>query len=178
MKTILAAVAIFGMLGCGAAYELAPPSDPPVQLEAPVQAETPAELPPGIWIGPGLPVATIVHACQVWAPFGVDCTLRQGPARIRFTNWSEDHCPTAEETGNMPIVTGRGTPDGEVILFAACLTDPVAMEHTAAHEIGHVFGLHHVENADALMFWYSGATVPALTDADRAEWGRVHQAAP
>lgn len=174
VQILFAAIATLVLCSLGAGCEYEPIPGVPVALTAPTSATTPAELPPGIWVGPGLPADVIVRACSVWERFGVDCTLRQGPARIRVTNWSDDHCPTAEETGNMPIVTGRGMPDGEVILFGACLKNEAALEHTAAHEIGHVFGLRHVEDPGALMFWYSGATAPALADADVTEWNRVH----
>lgn len=172
-KALLLGLAL--VIGCGEAQGPEAPTEQPAQLVAPVVAVTPAELESGIWVGPGLPADVIARACSVWAGYGVDCTIRQGPASVQFTNWPQA-CPVGPQ-GEVPAV-GRGTPDGEVVLWGACLTDTTLLEHVAAHELGHVFGLQHVADEHALMFWYSGPTEPALNDADAAEWNRVHTKTP
>lgn len=169
MKTLLVAALV--LVGCGGAEDEAVTPVTPSQVVAPAEAVTPAALPSGISVADGLPADAIARACSVWADYGVDCTIRKGAAQIRFTNWPQA-CPVGPQA-EVPAV-GRGTPDGEVVLWGACLTDVTLLEHVAAHELGHVFGLQHVADENALMFWYSGSTAPTLDDADRAEWARVH----
>jgi Matrixin len=178
MKTIFLVVLVAGGCAPDITLAFAPPAAESAPLTATADAPAPAEMPSGIWIAADLDAAPILQGCAAWASLGVDCTVRDRPglARIRVSNYPMD-CPPPPAADSAPVApteVGLGLPDGTVALWGACLTDRMLLAHVAAHEIGHGYGLQHVQDDTAVMFWYSGATAPELTDSDRSEWNRVH----
>lgn len=174
MKWLLAVLAVAS--GCGMQAPQAMDETPP-SIAASADLAAPAPVAPrvGLWIAPSLNADAVALGCAAWSGVGVDCTraASEASAAIRVYD-DESECKAGD---NFTVLLGWNAVNTTTIgLHMACMPDaaPELVTRVTAHEIGHSFGLQHVADQAAVMYWLLDARPTTLTDDDRAEWARVH----
>ena len=115
--------------------------------------------------------AGVIAAMELWAARGVATLALASPAAIEL-----------RFEAAAPPFHGLYDDRTSVVYVNRSLTDPAALAIVIAHELGHAFGLLHVEQRERASLMNPGNLATPPTEADRravdALWGPCGAAAP